>query len=147
MKPLIVLICNKKRVHEIFFEIQTTNNVIYTLAENFDFNFRIYKIFSDLLSFSNFSSAKFMSAFVSFSNTKYFQCFVLQQPKQIKRFKSLSKICTNPQCAEPEFGFDLAKQCSRDKHCTTASMIKVPLLKVVVYLILEVHSTLFTDPT
>ena len=72
MKPLIVLICNKKRVHEIFFEIQTTNNVIYTLAENFDFNFRIYKIFSDLLSFSNFSSAKFMSAFVSFSNISIF---------------------------------------------------------------------------
>ena len=32
------------------FEIQTVNNV----AENFSFNFRIYKIFSYLLSFANF---------------------------------------------------------------------------------------------
>ena len=48
-------------------EIQTLNNVIYTLAENFIFNFRIYKIFSYLLSFGNFSSTKFMFAFTSFS--------------------------------------------------------------------------------
>ena len=35
--------------------------------------------------------------------------------------------------------------CSRDKHCTTASSIKVSNLKLGVYLILEVHNTL--DPT
>ena len=50
-------------------EIQTTNNVIYTLAENFIFNFRIYKIFSYLLSFANFSSTKFVFAFAFFSHT------------------------------------------------------------------------------
>ena len=49
--------CNSK--------IQTLNNVIYTLAENFIFNFRIYKIFSYLLSFGN--STEFMFAFTSFS--------------------------------------------------------------------------------
>ena len=45
------------------FEIQTANNV----AENFDFNFKIYKRFSYLLSFANFSSTKFMSDFFSLS--------------------------------------------------------------------------------
>ena len=59
------------------FEIQIANNV----AENFSYNFLIYKIFSYLLSFANFSSTKFMSAFASFWNTKYLQCFVLQWPK------------------------------------------------------------------
>ena len=37
------------------FEIQTANNV----AENFAYNFEIYKIFSYLLSYANFSSTKF----------------------------------------------------------------------------------------
>ena len=56
------------------FEIRTKNDV----AENFDFNSGIYKIFSYLLTFANFSFTKFMSAFASLSNTKYFQCFILQ---------------------------------------------------------------------
>ena len=68
-------------------EIQTTNNVIYTLAEDFILNFKIYKIFFYLHSFANFSSTEFMFAFASFSHIKHFQCFVLQQPKQIKCFK------------------------------------------------------------
>ena len=50
-------------------EIQTTNNVIYTLAENFIFNFRIYKIFSYLLSFANFSSTEFVFALAFSSHT------------------------------------------------------------------------------
>ena len=37
--------------------------------------------------------------------------------------------------------------CSRDEHCTTASLRKVPPLKVGMYLIPEVHNTLFADPT
>ena len=45
----------KESIWDIF-EIQTANNV----AENFDFNFRIYKIFSYLLSFSDSISTKFM---------------------------------------------------------------------------------------
>ena len=56
------------------FEIQTANNV----AENFNFNFKIHKILSYLLRFANFIYSKFMSAFASFSDAKYFQCFVLQ---------------------------------------------------------------------
>ena len=44
MIPFIVLLCNKDSLWNIS-EIQTTNNVIYTLAENLIFNFRIYKIF------------------------------------------------------------------------------------------------------
>ena len=34
-----------------------------------------------------------------------------------------------------------------NKHCTAASVIKVSLLKVGLFLILEVHYTLFTDST
>ena len=41
------------------------------------FNFRIYKVFSYLCSFANFSSTIFIFAFASFSLTKRFQCFVL----------------------------------------------------------------------
>ena len=72
--PFIIFICNKKRAHGIFFEKQITNNV----AENLDIDFRVKKTFSYLLSFANFNSTRFMSAFASFSNIKYFQCFVLQ---------------------------------------------------------------------
>ena len=50
-------------------ELQTTNNVIYTLAENFIFSFRIFKIFSYLFSFVNFSSTEFVFAFAFFSHT------------------------------------------------------------------------------
>ena len=39
------------------------------LVENFIFNFRIYQIFSYLLSFANFSSTEFMFAFSFFSHT------------------------------------------------------------------------------
>ena len=35
----------------------------------------------------------------------------------------------------------------RDKHCTTAALIKVPPVKVGVYLILDNHYRLFTDLT
>ena len=80
MTPFIVFICNTKRVHAI----QTANNV----AENLDFTFRIEKLFSYLLSFANVSSAKFMSALASFSNTKYFQCFVF--PSNLNRLNTLS---------------------------------------------------------
>ena len=59
-------------------DIQTTNNVVYTLAENFIFNFRIYKIFSYLLSFGNFSSIEFTFAIAYFSHTKHFQRSVFQ---------------------------------------------------------------------
>ena len=48
--------------------IQTTNNVIYILAEKFIFNFRIYKTFSYMLSFLNFSSTEFLFAFAFFSH-------------------------------------------------------------------------------
>ena len=47
-------------------------------AENFISNFRIYKIFSYLLSFKNFRSTKLMFAFASFLLITHFQCFVLQ---------------------------------------------------------------------
>ena len=65
--PFIIFI-SVKRERMGYFQSQTANNV----AENVDFNFRAYKIFSYLLSFVNASSTKFMSAFASFSNNKYF---------------------------------------------------------------------------
>ena len=48
--------------------METANGV----AENFNFNFKIYKIFSYLLSFAYFSSTKSMFAFASFLNTTFF---------------------------------------------------------------------------
>ena len=36
---------------------------------------------------------------------------------------------------------------SSDKHRVTASLLKVPPLRVRVYLILEIHNTLFADRT
>ena len=67
----IVLICNKERVYEIYFQMQTANNGIYTLDKNFIFNLRIFEIFSYLLSFANFTFAKLMFAFATFSHTNY----------------------------------------------------------------------------
>ena len=78
------------------------------------FNFRIYKVFSYLFSFANFSSTKFIFAFASFLLTKHFQRFVLQQAKQIKRFESLSNICTHVHLYT-KFRLYLVKLCSRDK--------------------------------
>ena len=46
------------------FEILTTNNIIFILAENFIFNFRIYKILCIL-----YSSTKFMFPLAFFSQT------------------------------------------------------------------------------
>ena len=97
-------------------------------------------MFSYLLSFANSSSAEFefalhLSRIPNISNVS---C-----SKQIKRFQSLSKICIHRQDAEP--GLYLVKLCRRDKHCTTALLIKVPSLKVGVYLILEVHNTLVAN--
>ena len=123
-------------------EIQTANNV----AENFVFNFRICKTFSYLLSFANFSSTKSIFAFGSFSSTKYFQCFVVQC---LNRLNTLSPYQKFVQIRNDRGGFwlYLAKLCSRDKHYTTIELIKVPSLKVGVYLILDVHNTLLTDST
>ena len=147
MTSFIVFKCNKEKIYEIFLKSKL-QNVFYTLDENFLFNYRIYKTFSYLLSFANFCPTEFVFPFVSFSHNKHFQCFLLQQPKQIKpfRLKSLQKICTHRKCPEPKFRLYLAKLCSRDKHWTTASLIKVSPLKVDVYLMLEIHNTLFTDP-
>ena len=50
-------------------EMQTTYNAIYILAENFIFNFGISKIFSYLLSITNFSSTEFVFAFAFFLHT------------------------------------------------------------------------------
>ena len=61
--------------------MQTANNGIYTLDKNFIFNLRIFEIFSYLLSFVNFTFAKLMFAFATFSHTNYLSCFVLQYPK------------------------------------------------------------------
>ena len=99
-------------------------------------------MFSYPLSFANSISAEFefalrLSRIPNISNVS---C-----SKQIKRFQSLSKICIHRQDAEPEFGLYLVKLCRRDKHCTTALLIKAPSLKVGVYLILEVHNTLVAN--
>ena len=111
-KPILKNICGRLL---LFSEIQTINNVMYTIVKNFNFNFRIHKIFTYLLSFTNFSSTEFVFVFASLSHTKHFYCFILQWPKQIKVFQSLSKISTHLQYAEPDFSLYLAKLSSRDK--------------------------------
>ena len=54
-------------------QLQFLNNaeaihLIYILAENFFFNFGLYKMFSYLFSFTNFSSTEFMFSFALFSH-------------------------------------------------------------------------------
>ena len=125
---------NSYTSRKLLFQFQDLQNIflpvqLYKLQLH-----RIYVLFCIILAYY----------FQHFS--QHFYCFVLHQLKEIKRFQS-TKICSHRQCAEPEFRLDLAKLCSRDKYCTTASLIKVPLLKMGVYLILEVHNMLFTDLT
>ena len=50
---------------------------------------------------------------------------------------------THSQCVESEFRLYIEIEI----NTATASLIKVPTLKVGVYLVVEVHYTLFTDPT
>ena len=112
-----VFTCNKKRTHEIFLksklELMQLKTSISILAFTKCFLCKPPQLcklqFHQIL----------MPGFVSFSNTNSFQCFVLQQPKQNKSFKSLSNICPNRQCTEPGYWFYLAKRGSREKHCTT----------------------------
>ena len=52
-------------------EIQNANDAIYIPGENFILNFRIYKIFSYLLSFANFSSVEFVFDFAFFWHTLF----------------------------------------------------------------------------
>ena len=64
--PILKYIC--ERLLRIS-EMQTTYNAIYILAENFIFNFGISKIFSYLLSITNFSSTEFVFALAFFLHT------------------------------------------------------------------------------
>ena len=60
--PILKYICKRLL---LFSEIKTTNNVIYTLAESFIFNFRIYKKFSYLVSFANFRFTEIVFLFLN----------------------------------------------------------------------------------
>ena len=136
-------------LHEIFLKSKLQIMQLKTLTSILEFKnyFLTYSALQTL-------APPNLSAFMSFSNTKYFQCFVLQQPKEIKHFKSLSKIFTNRQCTEPGSWLNLVKLCSsRDKHCTTnidkqrISTDKSSSFESRCYLMLEVHNTLITHPT
>ena len=128
------------------YEIQITN---YILPENFIFNFRIYKIFYYLLKFLNFSSTEFVLAFIFFSHS------ILNISHNISNVSFSSSLNTLNAFSHYQKFYTsamhrtwvLALFRDRDKRCTTASLIKVPPLKVDVYLILDVHCTLFADPT
>ena len=133
-------------------EIQTTNNVIYTLAEALIFNFMIYKIFfislpSGTLVPPNLCLLLGLSHILNFSNISFSS--ELNRLRAL-RFKSLYKkllIYNYNQFHEPDLRFYLVKLCKRYKQCTIASLLKVLPLNVGVYLTLEIHNTLFTDPT
>ena len=78
------------------------------------FNFRIYKVFSYLFSFANFSSTKFIFAFASFLLTKYFQCFVLQS-NSLNRWNGFSPYQKFVPMDNARVQAFLVKPCSRDK--------------------------------
>ena len=127
MTTFIVLVC-KESAWDIS-EIQTANNVVCTLVENIS-NFRIYKIFSDLLSFANFGSTRLylllrLLRILNISNVSFSSSL-----NRLNTLRPYQKFCTHRQCAEPEFRLYLANLCSRDKHCTTALLKNVPSLKV-----------------
>ena len=130
-------------------EIQTTNNVIYTLTENFIFSFKIYKTLSCLLGFANFSCTEFLFAFAFFSHTisnishNISNVLFSSSLNRLNAFSHYQKLVLISNAQNLSSGLFR----DTDKHCTTASLIKVPPLKEGVYLILEVHCTLFTDPT
>ena len=101
--PFIVFMCNKKIVHEIFLKSKMQIMQLKTLISILGF-IKYFPTSSGLI-----YVYQIYACFCVFSNTKYFKCFVLQQPKQIKQFKSLSEICTNRLFTEPGFWFYLAK--------------------------------------
>ena len=82
MTPFIVLICNKKRVHEI----ETANNV----AENFNFTSQGMKIIFLPTQLCKLQFHQIYVSFASFSNAKYFQCFVLSS--SLNRLDTLGLI-------------------------------------------------------
>ena len=126
--PFTVFICNKKIINKIFLKSKLQ---IMKL-----------KISALMLGFKNyFLTYSALQTLVSPNLLLHFQCFVLQQPKQIKHFKFLSKICTNRQCTEPGFWLYSAKLCSTLHHSITD---KSSSFESRCYLILEVHNTLIT---
>ena len=120
-----------------------------TLDKNFIFNFRIYKIsfYASLalqtlaplnLCFLLHFSRILFSTFLTFS---MFRSPVVSLNRLIA-FSHCQKFALINNSQNLTSGFIY-----RDKHCTTASLIKVILLKVGVCLILQIHYTLFTGPT
>ena len=102
-KHLLKTLLNKKLQHCEIFKSTCSEEHLRTTASVYlksklqimqfthkpkTFNFRIYKVFSYLFSFANFSSTKFIFAFASFLLTKHFHCFVLH--KNLNRLNGLS---------------------------------------------------------
>ena len=110
-------------------EIQTTNNVIYILTENFIFSFSICKIFS----YEQVSSAELVFPFAFFSHVISNISRNISNvsfSSSLNRLNALSHYQKFLLIGFNKFRLYLAKLCSRDKHCTTASLIKVSPLKV-----------------
>ena len=87
-----------------------------------------------------------MSALASFSNINIFNVLFSSSLKRLNTLSPYEKFVQIDNAQNLGSGFIFVKLCHKDKHCTTALLIKVPPLNVGVYLILEVHNTLFTDP-
>ena len=103
---------------------------------NFIFNFNIYKTFSYLLGFANFSSIKFVFAFAFFS---YTISNISHNISNVSFSSSLKRLNAFSHCQKFVLISDAQKVQAlfrdKDKHCTTASLIKVPPLKVNVHVI------------
>ena len=121
-------------------EIQTANNVIYMLAENVIFNLRIYKIFYYLLSFANFT--KFLFAFAIFL---HIISNISSNISNVSFSSSLNRL--NVFIHYQKFVLENLSSGFFQQSCVVETNTAFPRLKVGVYLMLEVHNTLFTDPT
>ena len=100
----IIFTSSKKKVQQIFLKFKLQIIQLKTSISMLRFT----KYFLTSSALKTLVPPNLCLLFVLFSNTKYFECFVLRQPNQIKHFKSLSKIYTNRQCTEPGFWPNLA---------------------------------------
>ena len=136
-------------------KIQSTNNVIYTLAENFIFK-TLFSVFGftkyffswpglqtlplpNLCFFLHFSRILFPTFLLTF----LMLCSPASSQNWLNAFSHCQKFVLTDNALNQ---WVQALVIDRDKHYITASLTKTFPLKVGVYVILEIHYTLFTDP-
>ena len=140
--PLITFICNKHRPHEIFLKSKLQITQLKTSISTLGFK-KYFLISSDLQTFvpPNLWLLLRLSRILNIFNIS-FSCS-LNRLNILSPYQKFVQISNAKNLGS---GF-IQELCSRNKHCNTASLIKILPLKVGVYLILEVHNALYTDST